>query len=180
MWEPDSRTDGELLLATTNDPQVFAIFYRRHVRGVLGFFRRRVMSGEIAFDLTAETFAAALEASPRYMPRPEPARGWLYGIAWSKLHEARRRGCCEDTARCNLGMAPIALGNDSVAQIEAVAGASALPRRVRPEQRRPAGLRLLEARAADDLAAVAACSPSTVPPPTSVGAQALLEYARND
>ncbi len=112
MWEPDSRTDGELLLATTDDPQAFAIFDRSHVRGVLGFLRRRVLSAEIAFDLTAETLAAALEASPRYMPRPEPARGWLYGIAWNKLHEAGRQGCSEDTARCNLGMAPIALGTD--------------------------------------------------------------------
>jgi hypothetical protein len=74
----------------------------------------------------------ALEASPRYIPRPEPARGWLYGIAWNKLHEAGRHGCSEDTARCNLGMAPIALGNDSIAQIEAVAGASALLQRAVP------------------------------------------------
>jgi DNA-directed RNA polymerase specialized sigma24 family protein len=43
--------------------------------GLLSFFRRRVGSAEVALDLTAETFAAALEASPRYEPRPEPARG---------------------------------------------------------------------------------------------------------
>jgi hypothetical protein len=39
---PDPRTDGELLAATVTDPEAFAVFYRRHVRGVLSFFRRRV------------------------------------------------------------------------------------------------------------------------------------------
>ena len=180
MWEPDSRTDGELLLATTDDPQAFAIFYRRHVRGVLGFFRRRVLSAVIAFDLTAETFAAALEASPRYIPRPEPARGWLYGIAWNKLHEAGRQGCSEDTARCNLGMAPIALGNDSIAQIEAVAGASALLQRAVPDQRRAASRRRLAGGARDEVAAVTRCSPSIVPAPVGLSLQGRLEYARND
>ena len=126
MGEPDPRTDGELLVATAEDAEAFAIFYRRHVRGVLSFFRRWVASAEFALDLTAETFASALEASPRYTPRPEPARGWLYGIAWSKLHEARRRGRAEDIARRTLGMAPIVLGDGGIAQIEAVAGASAL------------------------------------------------------
>src|ERR1700730_15062492 len=107
MGEPDPRTDGELLVATAEDAEAFALFYRRHVRGVLSFFRRRVTSAELALDLTAETFAAALEASPRYMPRPEPARSWLYGLAWTNLHEARRRGRSEEIIRSQRGMAPI-------------------------------------------------------------------------
>src|SRR5690348_5476984 len=106
---PDPHTDGELLAATVTDPEAFAVFYRRHVRGVLSFFRRRVPSTELAFALTAETFAAALEATPRYRPRPEPARGWLYGIAWSKLHDAHRHGHADDSARRGLGMTPIVL-----------------------------------------------------------------------
>ena len=40
---------------------------------MLSFFRRRVGSAELALDLTAETFAAALEASGRYQLRTEPA-----------------------------------------------------------------------------------------------------------
>src|ERR1700760_1636094 len=103
----DSRTDGELLVATPSDPDAFAVFYRRHVAGVLSFFRRRVPNAEVAFDLTAETFAAALEATPRYELRPDPARNWLYGIAWNKLHEAERRGRADDTVRRSLGMVPI-------------------------------------------------------------------------
>jgi DNA-directed RNA polymerase specialized sigma24 family protein len=85
----DPRTDGELLAAAVTEPEAFGIFYRRHVRGVLSFFRRRVHSAALAFELTAETFATALDVAPRYPPRPEPARGWLYGIAWGQLDAGR-------------------------------------------------------------------------------------------
>ncbi len=66
MEGADPRTDGELLVATAYDPEAFAALYRRRVRGVLAFFRRRAGRAEVALDLTAETFAAALEASARY------------------------------------------------------------------------------------------------------------------
>ncbi|MGH2856453.1 MAG: RNA polymerase sigma factor [Solirubrobacteraceae bacterium] len=81
---------------------------------MLSFFRRHVREPDVAFDLTAETFACALEATPRYEPRPEPARGWLYGIAWNKLYEARRRGQADDAARRALGMAPIEIDDDGL------------------------------------------------------------------
>jgi DNA-directed RNA polymerase specialized sigma24 family protein len=96
MEAADPRTDGELLVATSRDPEAFATFHRRHFRGVLTFFRRRVGSAQLALDLTAETFGAAREGAPRYVLRPEPARPWLYGIAWNKLHEAQGRGYAED------------------------------------------------------------------------------------
>lgn len=126
MEGSDARTDGELLIATAGDPEAFGVFYRRHVRSVLAFFRRRVSSAEVALDLTAETFAAALEGSRRYELRPEPARGWLYGIAWNKFHEAQRQGRAEDSARRALGMAPIVLSDEGIERIEALAGGAAL------------------------------------------------------
>jgi RNA polymerase sigma factor (sigma-70 family) len=181
----DPRTDGELLLATPVDPDAFAVFYRRHVRGVLGFFRRRVHSAELAYDLTAETFAAALEASSRYRPRPEPARGWLYGIAWNKLHESRRRGRAEDTARRELGMAPIELSDEALARIEAIAGGPALealdglPR----NQREAVRARLVEGRGYDELASELGCSPSVVRQRVSRGLRAMrtrMEAMGND
>ena len=92
MEAADPRTDGELLVATARDPDAFATFRGRHVRAVLAFFRRRVGPGELALELTAETFADAFEASRRYELRAEPARTWLYGIAWGKLFETQGRG----------------------------------------------------------------------------------------
>jgi hypothetical protein len=88
MRDLDLRTDGELLVATALDPEAFAVFYRRHSRGMQAFFRRRTGDMLVAQQLTTKTFAAALEESRHYVLRPEPARSWLYGIAWSELHDA--------------------------------------------------------------------------------------------
>lgn len=122
MEGADLRTDGELLVATATDPEAFGTFFRRHVRGVLAFFRRRGASAEVALDLTAETFAAVLEASPRYELRPAPARNWLYGTAWNKLHEAQRRGRADDAIRRALGMVPIVPTHEGIERIGDLAG----------------------------------------------------------
>lgn len=87
---PDPRTDGELLVATPTEPEAFAVFYRRHVRGVLAFFRRRAGTPELSFDLTAETFAAALEASPRYELR---ARMAVWNRVDRRSASRRARAC---------------------------------------------------------------------------------------
>ena len=51
----DTRSDGELLVAASDaDPDAFATFYRRHVRGLLAFFRRQVGSAEVALDVTGQ------------------------------------------------------------------------------------------------------------------------------
>ena len=92
VMEPARLTDAELLVAARGAPEAFGEFYRRHVRAVQGYFRRRVASADVAFDLTAETFAAALQAVPRYEPRPQPAQAWLFAIARDALFEARRPG----------------------------------------------------------------------------------------
>jgi RNA polymerase sigma-70 factor (ECF subfamily) len=114
-------SDEELLVLARDSPPAFGAFYRRHVHAVQSYFRRRVFDVETAFDLTAETFAAALRALPRYEPRPEPARGWLFGIARNKLLEALRRGRVEDRARRALAMEPIVLDDADVATLELLA-----------------------------------------------------------
>ncbi len=171
----DPRTDGELLVATPGDPEAFAVFYRRHVRGMLAFFRRRAPSAEVAFDLTAETFAAALEAAPRYELRTEPARGWLYGIAWNKLHEAQRRGRADDAARRALGMSPIVLTDEGIERIEALTGAAALEllETLPANQRSAVRGRVLEERGYDELAGQLGCSPSVVRKRVSRGMAAI-------
>jgi RNA polymerase sigma factor (sigma-70 family) len=160
----DRRTDGELLIATASDPQAFAVFYRRHVHGVLAFFGRRTGSAEVAFDLCAETFAAALEASPRYELRPEPARGWLYGIAWNILHEAQRQGQADDTVRRTLEMVPITITDEGIARIEALTGSPALDllQQLPDEQRHAVRARVLGEREYPEIAAELRCSESVV------------------
>jgi RNA polymerase sigma-70 factor (ECF subfamily) len=164
MEGADPRTDGELLVATAIDPEAFGTFFRRHVRGVLAFFRRRVGSAEVALDLTAETFAAALEASPRYELRPEPARNWLYGIAWNKLHEAQRRGRADDAIRRALGMAPIVLTDEGIERIDALAGAPALElmEALPAPQRDAVRARVVEGLDYEEIAETLDCSASLV------------------
>jgi DNA-directed RNA polymerase specialized sigma24 family protein len=67
------RSDDELLRRTPAEPAAFGEFYARHESAVLGFMRRRTGDPELAADLTAETFAAALVSVRRYHPGPAPA-----------------------------------------------------------------------------------------------------------
>ena len=79
------RDEAALLRAAADDPAAFARFYRRHVHGVIAFFHRRTGDAETAADLTAETFAAALEGCHRYAPDRGAPAAWLYGIAHRQL-----------------------------------------------------------------------------------------------
>ncbi len=68
--------DEEILAALAARPDDFALFYRRHVRGLLGYLLRRTGDAELAADLCAETFAAALSGARRFDPGRGPAVGW--------------------------------------------------------------------------------------------------------
>ena len=115
-------SDAELLSAT--DTRSFELFYRRHFEGLLGFFARRTRDPELAADLTAETFAAALHARRRYRPQHGRADSWLFAIAYHKLADAQRRGAAEDRARRRLGMERIELTDADVTRIEQLADES--------------------------------------------------------
>jgi RNA polymerase sigma-70 factor (ECF subfamily) len=109
----------EMLLAA-RDAASFERFYRRHVDELLGFFVRRTRDAELAADLTAETFAAALGARRRYRPEKGAAGAWLYGIALEQLVDAQRRGSVERRAQRRLGMDRIELTDRDRARIDAL------------------------------------------------------------
>jgi DNA-directed RNA polymerase specialized sigma24 family protein len=100
-------TDEELL--TSHELGSFALFYRAHVDELLGFFCRRTGDAELAADLTAETFAAALAGRRRFRSEAGSATAWLYGIASKQLASAQRRAAAERRARRRLGMERIEL-----------------------------------------------------------------------
>jgi RNA polymerase sigma factor (sigma-70 family) len=116
------RSDDELLGRTPKDPEAFGEFYARHETAVLGFMLRRTGEPELAADLTAETFAAALVSVRRYRPGPAPAAAWLYGIARNVLARSVKRRRVEDRARRKLDMPPIALSDELLERIERLAG----------------------------------------------------------
>jgi len=93
------RGDDELLRRTPKEPEAFGEFYARHETAILGFMLRRTGDPELAADLSAETFAAALVSVRRYKPGPAPAAAWLYGIARNVLARSVKRRRVEDRGR---------------------------------------------------------------------------------
>src|SRR5271170_7160023 len=116
--------DGELLAATRSRPEAFAAFYDRYETAVVGYFTRRTGDPEVAADLTAEVFAAALGAAHRYRPEAPTAAGWLFAIAHNKLMASLRRGRVEAQARRRLGIRePVELDAHELEQVESAASA---------------------------------------------------------
>jgi RNA polymerase sigma factor (sigma-70 family) len=110
-----------LLASTRVDPDAFGVFYLRYERLILGYLLRRVRDPEVAADLAAEVFAAALRAAGRYRPESPTAVGWLLTIAQRTLASSRRRGRVEARARRRLGIRDsVRFSSQDLERIEAV------------------------------------------------------------
>ncbi len=161
----DGFSDADLLGATSSDPAAFGVFYRRHEDAVLRWCLRRTGEPELAADLAAEVFAAALVSSRRFRPGASPAEAWLFGIARNVLAMSRRRGQIDDRARRRLGMQPVQL-TDAV--LEAVIDASPDQPAVEAledlpeEQQRAIRARVLDEREYADIAQELRCSEQVV------------------
>jgi RNA polymerase sigma-70 factor (ECF subfamily) len=101
---PGDRDDAQLLAAARSEPAAFAAFYDRYEAAVAGYLIRRVRDPELVADLTAEVFAAALHAAPRYRASEATAAGWLITIAHNTLAKTLRRGRVEASARRRIGI----------------------------------------------------------------------------
>lgn len=149
--------DGELLAASRREPDAFAAFYDRYEGAVAGYFVRRTGDPEVAADLTAEVFAAALGAAHRYRPETPSAAGWLFAIAHNKLINSLRRGRVEANARRRLGIRePIELAAEELERVESAASANGwvieLLERLPPLQRDAVRARILDERSYPDIA----------------------------
>jgi RNA polymerase sigma factor (sigma-70 family) len=166
MRRSTRSSDAELFAATPVQPEAFGEFYRRHEQGVLRFFLYWARSGELAADLTAETFAAVFESLPRYEPERGEPRAWLFGIAQNILARSVRRGRVEDETRRRLGLAPVVVDDEALERIEALAsqdGAALHALDGLSEVLREAvSGRVLEEREYHELAEALACSQSVV------------------
>src|SRR3954469_10366081 len=108
MSRMPERDDATLLAAAARgDERAFEAFYRRHLAAVTGFHLRRTGRPELAFDLTAETFAAVVVAVGSFDQARGTATGWLFAIAAHKLRDSFRRGRVEASAREHLRHEPI-------------------------------------------------------------------------
>jgi len=147
---------------------------------VLAFFRRRVPGPEEAFDLAAETFAAALASVPRFQPGPEPPQAWLFAIARHKLSEALRSGRIQDEARRSLAMEPIQLDDEAIEILEATATAPAIEllETLAADQREAIEAHHIEEHGYAEIAAGLRCSESVIRKRVSRGLAALNAQLR--
>src|SRR5215210_3266248 len=147
-------TDEQLL--TARDAASFELFYLRHVDSMLGFLARRTGDPELAADLCAETFAAALAGRHRFRPGAGAAAAWLFGIGAKKLADAHRRGYAERRARRRLGMERIDLSDEDIARIERLGDAdhaTLLVDDLAPDQRQAIVAHIVDERGYDEIAA---------------------------
>jgi RNA polymerase sigma-70 factor (ECF subfamily) len=173
--------DEQLLLAAGGDEDAFAAFYVLFERRVVAFFVRAVGRGDLAADLTAETFAVALESVGRFDPELGDAGAWLFGIARNLLARSRERGRVDDRARRRMGMGVLGLDDQDIERIEASAdscGALTLLGELPQEQREAVVARVLHERDYHDIAGELRCSPSVVRKRVSRGLAAMRNRMR--
>jgi RNA polymerase sigma factor (sigma-70 family) len=169
--------EEQLLRAARSDAQAFAAFYRLFERRVLGFFMRATGRAERAADLTAETFARALESLEIY----DPARGrpdqWLFGIARNVLGASYREGRIQSAARERLGLPRLVLDDhatETIARLSDGQEQAALALARLPEEQQYAiGEHVVQGRDYAEIAGELSCSEAVVRQRVSRGLRTL-------
>lgn len=161
-------TDEDLVAATRADPEAFGELYRRHVSPLLAWFRARTYESDQALDLTAETFARALQHASSFDGASGQARAWLFTIARNLLLDSYRRGQVESDGRRRLRMEPLEVTEAGFERVESTLDAArmvpldALKDELSPEQVEAITGRVIDERSYERLAQELACSPQVV------------------
>lgn len=162
----DESDAKSLLRRARGDAHAFGAFYRLFERRLLGFFMRATGRPELAADLTAETFACALEGIESYDPSIGEPEQWLFGIARNVLRGSYRRGRVESSARTRLGMPVLVLDDHAAETIAHLAaehrGAAAALACLPPQQREAIQARVIEEREYEEIAEELRCSEAVV------------------
>jgi len=80
-----------LILAAQRDPQAFAPLYTKYVDQIYAYAYTLTRNKDQAEDVTAATFARALEELPRFEWRGVPYSAWLYRVASNLVARDKRR-----------------------------------------------------------------------------------------
>lgn len=153
----------------------FEAFYRTNLDVVLAFCFERTGDAELAADLAAESFAAALAARESYSSQLGSPRGWLLGIAAHKTIDALRRGRVERRAQQQLGMAHIAWSEDDLDYVARVdrGPLERLLADLPPDQRQAVQAHVVDEVGYRDLARIAGVSQPAIRQRVSRGLAAL-------
>ena len=79
------------ILAAQRDRAAFAPLYERYVDQIYAYAYTLTKDKEQAEDVTAATFAKAIEELPRFQWRGVPYSAWLYRVAGNLVSRERRR-----------------------------------------------------------------------------------------
>jgi RNA polymerase sigma-70 factor (ECF subfamily) len=165
MGVMDHFEDAALLARVRSEPEAFGVFYRRYERAVLGYFMRRTGDAEVAADLAAETFAAALVSVRRFRGEGGSAGPWLFGIARHTLLRSLDKRRVEDRARRRLGWEPLTLDDDLLERVARAGGddrVDELLKRLPPDQADAVKARVIDEEDYAEIAARLRCSQSVV------------------
>ncbi len=85
----DAEDDAAIIRRSRDEPEHFALLFRRYAPEVQRYVRRRI-GADAADDVVAETFLAAFRQRDGYNLERHNARPWLYGIATNLIGRYRR------------------------------------------------------------------------------------------
>jgi RNA polymerase sigma factor (sigma-70 family) len=166
---PDATEDPDAALVAAvavRDDAAFVTLYRRYLPLVLRWCLRETGNREVAADLSAEVFAAALISARRYRAEQGSVPAWLLGIARNKLLESRRRKRVEDSARRRLRLEPVSLTDADLDRVEDLASVDeeilALVGALPEPLRQALSDRVIQERSYAEIAAELRCSQSVI------------------
>jgi RNA polymerase sigma factor (sigma-70 family) len=166
--EESGVSDGELLRRTRwGDRDAFGVLFERQHELVLAFLLKRTRNPEVAMDLMAETFAAALLALAERPPEIDgSATAWLLVIARNAMVDSFRRGVVESTARQRLALEPITIDDSDIDRVLQLAAETdlliTLARELPPDQFDALRARILDEQAYPEIARRLRCSEAVV------------------
>jgi RNA polymerase sigma-70 factor (ECF subfamily) len=164
--EAQDRDAALVAAVAARDETAFVALYRRYLPVVLRWCLRETGNREIAADLSAEVFAAALISSRRYSSEQGSVLAWLLGIARNKLRESRRRKRVENSARRRLRLEPVALTDADLDRVEELVSLDdellALVEGLPAPLRQALAARVVHERPYEEIAAELRCSQSVV------------------
>lgn len=186
-WSRRSRRtvgdDRPLLVQARERPELFAEFFADRHEAVLRFFARRVLDPETAFDLMAETFAAAFASLRDFRGTTEnEGHAWLWTIARHRLYRWRQRGEVEQRCLRRLGIEVPSMSMVEYERAEELADLDRVRPRLAgglealaPDQREAIRLRVVEERDYDEIAELLGVTETVVRARVSRGLRRLAE-----
>ena len=91
LSEEEIAIESHQIKAALANPSAFEPIYKRHFSSVYHYIKAATNQKEIAADLCADVFYAALVNLSKYRPNSAGIRPWLFGIALNQLRMYFRR-----------------------------------------------------------------------------------------